>query len=122
MGEDQELIARLRTYLAGACCAACGEPLVDEGYTTMHEGRTMHGRCVPPPMPPKEWTPSMRYQSHHGPQCRCAICNATGCGAFALTDRCLDCDGVGKYPSGAECKSCAGHGRVRSGDGQPPKE
>lgn len=34
-------------------------------------------------------------------------------------DSCIDCDGAGKYPSGAVCKSCAGAGRVLSGDGVP---
>lgn len=36
-----------------------------------------------------------------------------------MTDICIDCDGLGKYPSGAECKSCGGCGRVLRGDGIP---
>lgn len=30
-------------------------------------------------------------------------------------EKCLDCDGAGKYPSGQTCKSCAGHGHVQIG-------
>jgi hypothetical protein len=32
-------------------------------------------------------------------------------------DICIDCDGKGRYPSGATCKSCGGSGRVLPGDG-----
>jgi hypothetical protein len=32
-------------------------------------------------------------------------------------DACIDCDGNGRYPSGAACKSCEGSGRVLPGDG-----
>lgn len=32
-------------------------------------------------------------------------------------DLCIDCDGQGKYPSGAQCISCGGSGRVLPGDG-----
>jgi hypothetical protein len=31
-------------------------------------------------------------------------------------DICIDCDGSGRYPSGAECKSCCGAKRVLPGD------
>lgn len=34
-------------------------------------------------------------------------------------DTCIDCDGVGKYPSGADCKSCGATGLVLAGDGEP---
>lgn len=34
-------------------------------------------------------------------------------------DECIDCDGLGIYPSGAECKSCGGSGQVLPGDGGP---
>lgn len=37
----------------------------------------------------------------------------------SLHDICIDCDGTRIYPSGATCKSCAGTGRVRRGDGIP---
>lgn len=60
----------------------------------------------------------MRYRSH-GPGCDCTECRVTGCGAFAHTDRCIDCDGAGQYPSGFTCKSCDGSGRVLPGDGIP---
>jgi hypothetical protein len=36
---------------------------------------------------------------------------------LAHTDACIDCDGAGRYPSGAACKSCGGSGRVLPGDG-----
>jgi hypothetical protein len=35
-------------------------------------------------------------------------------------DRCIDCDGAGHYPTGKQCRSCAGTpGRVPKGDGEP---
>lgn len=35
-------------------------------------------------------------------------------------DRCIDCDGTGHYPTGKQCRSCAGTpGRVPKGDGEP---
>jgi hypothetical protein len=34
------------------------------------------------------------------------------------SEKCLDCDGEGRYPSGARCKSCGGTGRVLPGDGE----
>jgi hypothetical protein len=30
---------------------------------------------------------------------------------------CLDCDGEGRYPSGAVCECCAGSGAVAEGEG-----
>lgn len=35
-----------------------------------------------------------------------------------MSDTCIDCDGLGRYPSGAVCKSCEGSGRVQKGDGE----
>ena len=32
---------------------------------------------------------------------------------------CIDCDGAGRYPRGATCKSCGGTGRVADGEGAP---
>jgi DnaJ-class molecular chaperone len=34
-------------------------------------------------------------------------------------ERCIDCDSLGKYPAGHQCKSCAGTGLVGEGDGEP---
>lgn len=62
----------------------------------------------------------MRYRSH-GPRCGCIECRLTGCGLLSRGhDICIDCDGVGRYPSGAACKSCEGSGRVLPGDGIKP--
>lgn len=36
-----------------------------------------------------------------------------------MTERCIDCDGKGVYPSGETCLSCGGSGRVEVGDGGP---
>lgn len=36
-----------------------------------------------------------------------------------MTERCIDCDGKGVYPSGETCLSCGGSGRVEVGDGEP---
>jgi len=36
-----------------------------------------------------------------------------------MNDLCIDCDGLGKYPSGQQCKSCGGSGCVAAGDGIP---
>lgn len=44
----------------------------------------------------------------------------TDAGRLAVADgecACIDCDGSGRYPSGAPCKSCGGSGRVNPGDG-----
>ena len=47
--------------------------------------------------------------------------HAPDCSEVAV-ELCIDCDGLGKYPSGAECKSCGGSGRVGAGDGIPIPE
>jgi hypothetical protein len=43
-----------------------------------------------------------------------------GQGVSGQSDKCIDCDGTGRYPSGAQCRSCEGTpGRVLKGDGEP---
>jgi hypothetical protein len=39
--------------------------------------------------------------------------------APASSDICIDCDGLGVYPSGHRCKSCKGTGKVGKGEGVP---
>jgi hypothetical protein len=51
------------------------------------------------------WSKKMNDNWPDGPKC---------------TDICIDCDGAKKYPSGADCISCAGTGRVFEGDGIKP--